>query len=120
MSTVVSPTSAEPMGQQRAGVDIHQRRALAVNGWLAVVVAAGCIWGSVVAGRDGTGWLWLPVVAAVLVISTLVVVPPGQTSVVQFFGRYVGTVGRAGFWAVLPLTLKRRVSVRVRNFETGH
>jgi regulator of protease activity HflC (stomatin/prohibitin superfamily) len=49
-----------------------------------------------------------------------VVVSPGQTSVIQFFGRYVGTVGRAGFWAVLPLTLKRRVSVRVRNFETGH
>ena len=120
MSTVVSPTSAEPVGQQGARVDIRQRRALALNGWIGVAVLAGCIWGSVVAAQDGTGWLWLPVVAAVLVVSSLVVVSPGQTSVVQFFGRYVGTVGRAGFWAVLPLTLKRRVSVRVRNFETGH
>ena len=45
--------------------------------------------------------------------------PPGQTSVVQFFGRYVGTVRRPGFWWVLPLTIRRRVSVRVRNFETN-
>jgi SPFH domain / Band 7 family len=116
MSIVVSPTGAAPVGR----VDIHQRRALAVSGWLGLVVLAGCVAGTVVAAEDGTGWLWLPLVATLLVASTLVVVPPGQTSVVQFFGRYVGTVGRAGFWSVLPLTLRRRVSVRVRNFETGH
>jgi len=46
--------------------------------------------------------------------------PPGQTAVVQFFGRYVGTVRNAGFWWVLPLTVRRRVSIRVRNFETNH
>jgi regulator of protease activity HflC (stomatin/prohibitin superfamily) len=49
-----------------------------------------------------------------------VIVSPGQTSVVQFFGRYVGTVRRPGFWWVLPLTLRRGVSIRVRNFETNH
>ena len=81
---------------------------------------AGCIAGTWWPARDGTGWLWVPLVARLLVVTTLVVVPPGQGSVVQFFGRYVGTVGHPGFWAVLPLTLKRRVSVRVRNFETGH
>ena len=48
------------------------------------------------------------------------IVAPGQTSVVQFFGRYVGTVDRPGFWWVLPLTVRRGVSVRVRNFETNH
>ena len=120
MSTVVSPSSAEPVGQQGARVDIHQRPARAVNGWLGVVVLAGCIAGTMVAAEDDTGWLWLPLVATLLVASTLVVVPPGKTSVVQFFGRYVGTVDRAGFWCVLPLTLKRGVSVRVRNFETNH
>jgi len=120
MSTVVSPSSAEPVGQQGARVDIHQRPARAVNGWLGVVVLAGCIAGTVVAAEDDTGWLWLPLVATLLVASTLVVVAPGKTSVVQFFGRYVGTVDRAGFWCVLPLTLKRGVSVRVRNFETNH
>ena len=60
--------------------------------------------------------LWIPI----LIVTSLVIVPPGQTSVVQFFGRYVGTVSHPGFWWVLPLTIRRGVSVRVRNFETNH
>ena len=48
------------------------------------------------------------------------IVTPRQTSVIQFSGRYIGTVLRPGFWWVLPLTVRRRVSVRVRNFETNH
>ena len=38
---------------------------------------------------------------------------------IQFFGTYVGTVRKPGFWWVLPLTIRRRVSIRVRNFETN-
>jgi hypothetical protein len=109
-----------PVGHQGARVDIAQRPALAVNGWFGVVALAGCIWGAVVAGMDSTGWLWLPLVVAILVITSLVTVAPGQSSVIQFFGRYVGTVRRSGFWWVVPLTVRRRVSVRVRNFETHH
>ena len=66
------------------------------------------------------GWIWLPILAFVLIATSLVIVPPGQTSVMQFFGRYIGTARRSGFWWVAPLTVRRRVSVRVRNFETGH
>jgi regulator of protease activity HflC (stomatin/prohibitin superfamily) len=65
------------------------------------------------------GWLWLPILVGILVATALVVVAPGQTSVVQFFGIYVGTVLRSGFWWVLPLTIRRTVSIRVRNFETN-
>jgi len=57
----------------------------------------------------------------VLIATALDVVPPGQTAVVQFFGRYIGTIRRPGFWWVIaPFTVRRRVSVRVRNFETSH
>jgi regulator of protease activity HflC (stomatin/prohibitin superfamily) len=71
-------------------------------------------------GLNHRGLLWLPLLIFVLVITSLVIVPPGQTSVVQFLGSYMGTVRRPGFWWVLPLTKRRRVSVRVRNFETNH
>ena len=37
----------------------------------------------------------------------------------QFFGRYIGTVRRTGLTWVIPLSTRRRVSVRVRNFETN-
>ncbi len=55
-----------------------------------------------------------------IILASLVVVQPGQTRVVQFFGRYVGTVRQSGLVWVTPLTVRRNVSVRVRNFETGH
>ncbi len=109
-----------PVGHQGARVDISEGPAFAVNGWIGVVVLAGCIVGAVVAGRQGTSLIVLPILAAVLVVGSLAIVPPGQTSVVQFFGRYIGTVRRPGFWWVVPLSVRRRVSIRVRNFETGH
>ena len=109
-----------PVGHQGARVAITERPAVAVNGWLAVVVIGGDAWAAVVAAQDHRGWLWLPLLVCVLVASSLVIVAPGQTSVIQFFGRYVGTVLRPGFWWVLPFTVRKRVSVRVRNFETNH
>jgi len=119
MSGVPSESVPGPVGHQGTRVEITQRPALALNGWFGVVVVALCavaIWYLV---TNGAGWLWLPILVAALVLSALVVVPPGQTQVVQFFGRYVGTVARPGFWWVLPLTIRRQVSIRVRNFETG-
>jgi regulator of protease activity HflC (stomatin/prohibitin superfamily) len=85
-----------------------------------VAVLAACVAGILLAAEQDRGLLWLPILVFVLVITSLAIVTPGQTSVVQFFGRYVGTVGRPGFWWVLPLTVRRGVSVRVRNFETNH
>jgi hypothetical protein len=119
MSTVESPDRLEPVGHQGARVDIEQRPAFAVNGWLGVLVLAASGYGAYLAGGHDVGVLWLPLLVFAVVVTSLVVVPPGQSSVVQFFGRYVGTVRRSGFWWVLPLTLRRKVSVRVRNFETN-
>jgi regulator of protease activity HflC (stomatin/prohibitin superfamily) len=120
MNPIQAPGSAQPVGHAGARVNIRQRSALAVNGWLGVLVIAGCLWWIVVAAQHGSAWLWLPLVIGLLVITALEIVAPGRTAVVQFFGRYVGTVTRPGFWWVLPLTVRRRVSIRVRNFETDH
>ena len=121
MSTVETTTAAQPVGHEGVLVDISQRPALALNGWFGVIVLFACAGGAVLTVNKHVGWLlWLPILVFVLVISALVIVPPGQTSVIQFFGRYVGTLNRSGFWWVLPLTIRRGVSVRVRNFETNH
>jgi hypothetical protein len=116
MSTSTAPTGSEVVGHQGARVDIAQRPAVfAVSGWFGVLACAGCIaW--LLIGAHGV--VWLPVAILVLVASGLDIVPPGRTSVVQLFGHYIGTVTRPGFWWVAPLTVRRRVSLRVRNFET--
>lgn len=121
MSAVESPAGgAGPVGHRGARVDIAQRPALAVSGWWGVLVLVACVVGAVLAGQHNPGLLWLPLTVFALVITALVVVSPGHTSVIQFFGRYIGTVRSAGFWWVLPLTVRHKVSVRVRNFETSH
>ena len=50
----------------------------------------------------------------------LVVVNPGEARVLQLFGGYVGTLKQPGFWWVNPFTApRRRISLRVRNFESA-
>ncbi len=60
----------------------------------------------------------LAVVVAVLATGILVV-NPNDAQVIQFFGRYVGSVRDAGLYWTLPLTARQRVTLRVRNFETA-
>ncbi len=120
MSIAESPINATPVGHQGVRVDITERPAVSVNGWFGVLALAVCVGGMYLSAKNSPGWIWLPILVFVLIVTSLVIVPPGQTSVVQFFGRYIGTARRSGFWWVAPLTVRRRVSVRVRNFETGH
>lgn len=46
-------------------------------------------------------------------------VNPNEARALVLFGHYSGTVRRQGLQYVNPLTERRRISVRVRNFETG-
>ena len=55
-----------------------------------------------------------------MILTSLVIVQPGHTKVVRFFGSYVGTVRRTGLWWIVPLADRRSLSIRVRNFETNH
>ncbi len=60
--------------------------------------------------------LLVPVV--VVLLAGVFVVNPNEGRVLQFFGRYVGTVRDQGLRWANPLFTKRRISLRVRNFET--
>lgn len=46
-------------------------------------------------------------------------VQPNQARVLLLFGDYIGTVREAGFYWVNPFYSKKKISLRVRNFETG-
>ena len=48
----------------------------------------------------------------------LFMVNPNEARVLQLFGRYVGTMHKHGLRWANPFYTKRRISVRVRNFET--
>ncbi len=61
----------------------------------------------------------LLLVVVAIVAAGLTVVNPNEARAIVFLGHYAGTVRRQGFWLVNPFTLRPKVSVRVRNFETG-
>jgi regulator of protease activity HflC (stomatin/prohibitin superfamily) len=49
----------------------------------------------------------------------LTIVQPNTARVVVLFGRYQGTIKTPGLRWVNPLTMRRFVSLRIRNFESG-
>ncbi|WP_328411645.1 SPFH domain-containing protein [Nocardia sp. NBC_00403] len=96
-------------------------------GWLVLTIlfGGGAVLGYVIAGRNGNApALVAAIVATVIVVvllllaTGLTVVNPNEAKVVQFFGRYIGSVSEPGFFSVVPLTDRRSISLRVRNFET--
>ncbi|MFE4205904.1 SPFH domain-containing protein [Streptomyces goshikiensis] len=61
----------------------------------------------------------LLVLAAIIAMSGLNTVAPGEARVVQLFGRYRGTIRADGLRWVNPLTSREKISTRVRNHETA-
>jgi regulator of protease activity HflC (stomatin/prohibitin superfamily) len=55
---------------------------------------------------------------AITLMAGLFTVNPNDAKVLTLFGRYVGTVRDAGLWFANPFYAKKRISLRVRNFET--
>lgn len=118
--SAVEQVSNSPVGHAGARVEIRERPAWTLPGWLGVIALAVCLGVAIALGFGPVpGVLAVPALLFVVILQSLVTVQPGQTRVVQFFGRYVGTVRRPGLSWLLPFTERIRVSVRVRNFETN-
>ncbi len=61
----------------------------------------------------------LSIVTAVLMLFGFQAVAPNEARVVLLFGTYRGSITESGFYWVNPFYSKRKISLRVRNFETG-
>lgn len=98
----------------------------AVSGILALLVLLAAIGGDIVLFVVGmVQQSPLAVIGAVLLFIVFIfllfglfMVNPNEARVLQLFGRYVGTVSDHGLRWANPFYSKRRISLRVRNFET--
>jgi regulator of protease activity HflC (stomatin/prohibitin superfamily) len=61
----------------------------------------------------------LSFIACLILLGGLLIVNPNEAQVLQLFGTYIGTLRDQGLRWVNPFTSKRRISLRVRNFETS-
>ena len=106
---------------------IRERQIQALPGLpvlLVLLIAVGLtIWGAVEAGADDSVVLVIACIVGVLLeiflMAGLFVVNPNEGKVLQLFGDYVGTANNPGLRWANPLYTKKRVSQRVRNFESA-
>ncbi len=108
---------------------IQERNARVLPGYpmlfalLAVTVAGvlAIVFGVVEVERVGRGGT-LATIAVILLLALgwrgLTAVNPNEARALVLFGRYAGSLKEQGLWWVNPFTLRPRVSVKVRNFES--
>ncbi len=74
-------------------------------------------------GGEPAGGILIGVAVLITIVDSyafhgLTSVVPGEARVVQIFGRYTGTIRKPGLCWVNPFTERRKVSTRIRNYET--
>jgi regulator of protease activity HflC (stomatin/prohibitin superfamily) len=69
-------------------------------------------------GLGATAWA-LVLVIVIIAFTGLFTVQPNESRVLTLFGRYVGSAREPGLWWANPFLVKKRISLRVRNFETA-
>jgi len=104
--------------------EIKRKAGAGLSALFILIVVTGAVgyalYGAIMRGSTTGTIVWIVALAVVLVAwGGLFVVNPNEGKVLQLFGRYVGSVRVEGLRWTNPFYTKRRVSLRVRNFETG-
>jgi regulator of protease activity HflC (stomatin/prohibitin superfamily) len=105
---------------------VRERLNNGISGWfmllLALLILAGGIYLTIInaeARRPPVEFL-LAIPLILVILKGLFMVAPNQAKVLQLFGDYVGTARETGLRWTNPLNAKRKISLRVRNFESAH
>ena len=92
----------------------------AISGWIPLLIVIGLVALAVMSFMRfmplaGAGCILL----AVLMLIGFMAIAPNDARVLLLFGEYKGSVTESGFFWVNPFFWKKKISLRVRNFETG-
>jgi len=97
------------------------------SGWLMLLLLVAVLIFSaymlVSAAKASAAW-WVTASLVIMAVDVLCLfgltaISPNEARVLQLFGVYKGSIKEQGFWWVNPLMTRRRVSLRVRNFESS-
>jgi regulator of protease activity HflC (stomatin/prohibitin superfamily) len=107
---------------------IREQERSAVSGWgmvaamLAILVAAlvGFVAGATAENPAVVVPSLLSLILIPIILKGMFIVHPNTGAVLQLFGKYVGTVKQTGLRWTNPFYSKRRLSLRIRNFESSH
>lgn len=126
--------TATPVGHSGTAVDITERKSWSGGGGLAtiiILIAPAIFLIGTTANKLDAGTISVPLGVALILagaccfilsllgLTSIRIISPGETRVIQFFGRYIGTIRHTGLRAIPPLSNPTKVSIKVRNFETN-
>ena len=131
--------TATPVGHSGTAVDITERESWSGGGGLAtiiilisiILIAPAIFLIGTTANKLDAGTISVPLGVALILagaccfllsllgLTSVRIISPGETRVIQFFGRYIGTIRHTGLRAIPPLSNPTKVSIKVRNFETN-
>ncbi|MBM4170005.1 MAG: SPFH domain-containing protein [Ignavibacteria bacterium] len=105
---------------------ITETRANRMNGFLALFIFLALlaadtylIYLTITTKTPSILWGAIPLFVALMIyMNGLVVVQPNDSRALIFFGKYIGTVRDPGFWWANPFTVKKHVSLRIRNMNS--
>lgn len=111
---------------ERINSAIEEKRVWKINGFVAIALTMLLLALSVVLmvsfAKNG-GWFKVVMFIlldclAIIPLLGLVIVQPNTAKVITFFGKYKGVIRENGIWMVVPFSSSRKVSLRVRNFNS--
>lgn len=105
---------------------ITERKAKKLNGFivlfLLLALTAGNIYllvKGIIADNPAILAIFIPGMLVIFIIMAgLCIIQPNESRVLILFGRYTGTIKDSGFWWVNPFTDKKKVSLRINNFNS--
>ncbi len=98
---------------------MKEKNVFQVNGFIGILAIVALLGLSVWLLINELFSVAIPLLAvAVLLASGITIVQPNKAAVVTFFGKYLGTIRNNGLYLTVPLSLRRNVSLRVRNFNS--
>ncbi|MDQ0225005.1 SPFH domain-containing protein [Metabacillus niabensis] len=98
---------------------MKENKVFQLNGFIGVLAILLFLALSVFMLINETIGLAIPLlIITVFLASGMTIVQPNKAVVVTFFGRYLGTIRENGLFLTVPLTVRRNVSLRVRNFNS--
>jgi regulator of protease activity HflC (stomatin/prohibitin superfamily) len=91
----------------------------AISGYLMLLILLIIILATIFSFRNDLLWLGIPLCPiALLTAIGFAVVNPNQSCVLVLFGSYRGTIKRNGLFWVNPFAVRKKISLRARNFDS--
>ncbi|MDA3613858.1 SPFH domain-containing protein [Polluticaenibacter yanchengensis] len=95
-----------------------------ISGYLALLISIPCLIGGIylfTLADESSIYVLLAILALlafIIILKGLIIVHPNHSRILNFFGKYVGTIKENGLYFVNPLYTSFKISLRAENMQT--